>query len=329
MKPCFLIIHFIVFLIIAPSLVRAEVVENSCTQKGLLPPSPDYARCEQQARLRAAAGAVEGSGGTSGDNLVPLRWAESVIRKVKPLIVMNPDLVNGNPSAIIQVSLAPDGSILSTKILSSSGYPEWDKAVLLALARAQSLPLDENGKIPQREVQLTFKPKDLYLRPPSTGQITSIFRAGETKGIDYSGNLGDPIYASADGKVVYSGNSLRGFGNLVIIKHDQTYLTAYAHNNSLLVREGDLVKAGDLIAQMGSTDSPTVKLHFELREKGTPIDPQPYLPLSSGIEAVPKTQPSKQDSIKQKNTPASESIKRCTRMGLTPNSDDFNLCIKS
>ena len=328
MKPCSPIILLILFLIISPSLVRAEVAENSCTLKGLLPASPDYVRCEQLARLRAAAGAVEGSAGTSRANLAPSRWAESVIRKVKPFIVFNPELVSGNPPAIIQVSLAPDGAILTTKILSSSGYPGWDEAVLLALSRAEILPLDENGKIPQREVKLTFVPKDFFLRPPSTGQITSIFRAGETKGIDYSGNLGDPIYAAADGKVVYAGNSLRGFGNLVIIKHDQVYLTAYAHNNSLLVREGDVVRVGDVIAHMGSTDSPTVKLHFELREKGSPIDPQPFLPPLSSVAAIPKTQLPKQDSLKQKSAPASESIKRCTRMGLTPNSDEFNLCIK-
>jgi colicin import membrane protein len=83
-----------------------------------------------------------------------------VVKKVKPLIVFNPESISGNPAAVIQVNLAPDGAILSTSILTSSGNAGWDRAVLLALSRAESLPKDDNGKIPQREVKLTFKPKD-------------------------------------------------------------------------------------------------------------------------------------------------------------------------
>ena len=83
-----------------------------------------------------------------------------VVKKVKPLIVFNAESVSGNPAAVIQVTLAPDGAILSTSVLTSSGNSSWDRAVLLALSRAESLPKDDNGKIPQREVKLTFKPKD-------------------------------------------------------------------------------------------------------------------------------------------------------------------------
>jgi colicin import membrane protein len=125
----------------------------------------EKARSDQLARLRAAAGAEGGKGGTVGSGVgaggnAPPGWTDKVIKKVKPLIVFNPESVSGNPAAVILVNLAPDGAILSTSILSSSGNTGWDRAVLLALSRAESLPKDDNGKIPQREVKLTFKPKD-------------------------------------------------------------------------------------------------------------------------------------------------------------------------
>jgi colicin import membrane protein len=125
----------------------------------------EKARADQLARLRAAAGAEGGSGGTVGSGVggggnAPPGWTDKVIKKVRPLIVFNPESVSGNPAAVILVNLAPDGAILSTSIQSSSGNAGWDRAVLLALSRAESLPKDDNGKIPQREVKLTFKPKD-------------------------------------------------------------------------------------------------------------------------------------------------------------------------
>ena len=134
----------------------AETKANAAAEKS---------RADQLARLRAAAGAEGGSGGTVGSGVggggnAPPGWTDKVIKKVKPLIVFNPESVSGNPAAVILVNLAPDGAILSTSIQSSSGNTGWDRAVLLALSRAESLPKDDNGKIPQREVKLTFKPKD-------------------------------------------------------------------------------------------------------------------------------------------------------------------------
>ena len=113
---------------------------------------------------------------------------------------------------------------------------------------------------------------------PSKGNVVDRFDEGKNKGIDISGKSGDPIQAAADGKVVYAGNSLRGYGNLVIVKHDNTYLTAYAHNKTLLVKEGDSVKKAQKIAEMGNTDADQVKLHFEVRKHGKPVDPMSYLP---------------------------------------------------
>jgi lipoprotein NlpD len=97
--------------------------------------------------------------------------------------------------------------------------------------------------------------------------------------VDISGKLGQAVVASAAGKVVYSGSGLRGYGKLVIIKHNSTYLSAYAHNDQVLVKEGQTVTKGQKIAEMGSTDSDQVKLHFEIRKFGKPVDPAKFLPL--------------------------------------------------
>jgi lipoprotein NlpD len=111
---------------------------------------------------------------------------------------------------------------------------------------------------------------------PVKGKVIGEFNE-TNKGIDIAGKVGEPILAASDGKVVYAGNSLRGYGNLVIVKHDNTYLTAYAHNSKLLVKEGDTVRKGQKIAEMGDTDTNTPKLHFELRVNGKPVNPAPYL----------------------------------------------------
>lgn len=116
---------------------------------------------------------------------------------------------------------------------------------------------------------------------PTKGKVLEGFSEG-TKGIDISGTLGQAVNASAAGKVVYSGGGLRGYGKLIIIKHNSTYLSAYAHNNKLLVKEGQTVSKGQKIAEMGSTDSSLVKLHFEIRKNGKPVDPLKHLPSTSG-----------------------------------------------
>ena len=104
------------------------------------------------------------------------------------------------------------------------------------------------------------------------------FDEQKNKGIDIGGRAGDPVVAAADGRVVYAGAGLRGYGNLIILKHNNTFLTAYAHNQTLLVREDQTVRKGQKIAEMGSTDTDRVKLHFEIRRQGKPVDPMRYLP---------------------------------------------------
>lgn len=112
---------------------------------------------------------------------------------------------------------------------------------------------------------------------PTAGSIITNF-GGSNKGINIAGNAGQPVVASADGKVVYSGSGLRGYGNLIIVQHNQTYLTAYGHNQRLLVREGQTVRRGQTIATMGSSDASRNQLHFELRENGQPVDPTRFIP---------------------------------------------------
>ena len=115
---------------------------------------------------------------------------------------------------------------------------------------------------------------------PANGTIIGRFSSNGSlnKGIDIAGELGQPVLAASDGTVVYAGSGLRGYGELVIIKHSDTYVSAYGHNRRLLVREGQQVKAGQSIAEMGSTGTDRVKLHFEIRRQGKPVDPLQYLP---------------------------------------------------
>lgn len=113
---------------------------------------------------------------------------------------------------------------------------------------------------------------------PASGPVIAGFNEATNKGVDIAGKAGDPVLAAADGRVVYAGSGLRGYGHLVILKHNNTYLTAYAHNQKLLVKEDQSVKKGQKIAEMGSSDADRVKLHFEVRRQGKPVDPSRYLP---------------------------------------------------
>lgn len=113
---------------------------------------------------------------------------------------------------------------------------------------------------------------------PASGKMVGTFSEGASKGVDIAGKAGDPVVSAGDGKVVYSGTGLRGYGKLVIVKHNNTYLSAYAHNQNVLVKEGQTVTKGQKIAEMGNTDADQVKLHFEVRRQGKPVDPLKYLP---------------------------------------------------
>jgi lipoprotein NlpD len=114
---------------------------------------------------------------------------------------------------------------------------------------------------------------------PAPGGVLAPFDEQKNKGLDIGGKAGEPVLAAADGRVVYAGAGLRGYGNLIILKHNNTYLSAYAHNQTLLVKEDQAVRKGQKIAEMGSSDADRVKLHFEIRRQGKPVDPARYLPM--------------------------------------------------
>jgi lipoprotein NlpD len=113
---------------------------------------------------------------------------------------------------------------------------------------------------------------------PSNGRIIATFDEGKSKGIDIAGKLGQQVMAAGPGKVMYAGSGIRGYGNLVVVKHSNSLLSAYAHNRTILVKEGESVAKGQAIAEMGDSDADTVKLHFEIRQQGKPVDPSKFLP---------------------------------------------------
>jgi len=112
---------------------------------------------------------------------------------------------------------------------------------------------------------------------PAEGKVIGTFDGGK-KGVDIAGKMGQPVLAAGNGKVMYAGSGIRGYGNLVIVKHTNNLLSAYAHNKTILVKEGQAVTKGQKIAEMGNSDSDSVKLHFEIRQQGKPVDPSKYLP---------------------------------------------------
>ena len=159
--------------------------------------------------------------------------------------------------------------------------------LILIKAPAGTKPVQASEKKPATDKADTPAPAEstkpelvaepgIRLSWPAKGKVVGEFNESN-KGIDIAGKVGEPVLAASDGKVVYAGNSLRGYGNLVIVKHDNTYLTAYAHNSKLLVKEGDTVRKGQRIAEMGDTDTTSPRLHFELRVNGKPVNPTPYL----------------------------------------------------
>ena len=138
-----------------------------------------------------------------------------------------------------------------------------------------------NASTPANNLANTDSAEDtVSFQWPTRGNVLAGFDEVKNKGIDIAGKAGDPVLAAADGKVVYAGSGLRGYGNLVILKHNNTYLTAYAHNQSLLVKEDQAIKRGQKIAEMGNSDADQVKLHFEIRRQGKPVDPAKYLPAN-------------------------------------------------
>lgn len=146
--------------------------------------------------------------------------------------------------------------------------------------KSEKKRLIKQDAVSKKEPALMVRQNKLLWSWPARGEILAGFnsKSGLNKGVDIAGNLGEPVTAASSGKVVYSGDGLRGYGKLIIIKHSDKYLSAYAHNQVLMVSEGKEVKRGEQIAKMGRTGTDTVKLHFEIRYDGKPVNPVAYLP---------------------------------------------------
>ena len=191
-------------------------------------------------------------------------------------------LSNPNTIEVGQVLLIqpPQGAAASTEVVTR---PVQQSSVTPSSAAPVPRPVEpapQPSAPPSNAAQPAVPAEDniVWAWPaPGNPSVLAGFDEAKNKGLDIAGKAGDPVLAAADGRVVYAGAGLRGYGNLVILKHNNTYLTAYAHNQALLVKEDQTVAKGQKIAEMGATDADRVKLHFEIRRQGKPVDPARYL----------------------------------------------------
>ncbi len=196
----------------------------------------------------------------------------------------NPNLIEVGQVLRVVPPVAAMAAVAVAKPVTSSSVT----SVAVAPAQGTSAPAAAGGHGNAAPVVAAVAPAPTAAAPladddiawiwPARGSVLMGFDDVKNKGLDIGGAAGDPVLAAADGRVVYVGASLRGYGNLIILKHNNTYLTAYAHNQVLLVKEDQTVRKGQKIAEMGSTDADRVKLHFEVRRQGKPVDPAKYLP---------------------------------------------------
>ena len=186
----------------------------------------------------------------------------------------NPDVIEvGQVLRVSPPGASVDSPGVVVRPVAAAAAPAASRTATAAAASAPTSAVPPSSAPSQNTVA-----EDIGLVWPAQGQVIAGFDEAKNKGIDIAGKLGDPVLAAADGQVVYAGAGLRGYGNLVIVKHNNTYLTAYAHNQRLLVKEDQKIRRGEKIAEMGSSDADRVKLHFEVRRQGKPVDPAKYLP---------------------------------------------------
>ena len=192
----------------------------------------------------------------------------------------NPNLIEVGQVLRIVPPTSDNSAVVTRPVTSGSAVTTTAVAPLRpasASSAAAAPPVAASAAAPSAPQPATTE-DDIAWIWPAQGRLIAGFDEVKNKGFDIDGKAGDPVIASADGRVVYAGAGLRGYGNLIILKHNNTFLTAYAHNQTLLVKEDQSVKKGQKIAEMGSSDSDRVKLHFEIRRQGKPVDPARYLP---------------------------------------------------
>ena len=227
----------------------------------------------------------------AGETLYSIAWrANSDVRQIAKLNNISPPynifpnqkliLVANNQGKSTQASKNVHSRTMQTK----SSNPTSNQVVKKTIASSKKQAYGENvaskKSVVDESSKTDFSQKISRWKWPVKGKIIARFssKAQGNKGIDIAGRRGTNIRATASGKVVYAGSALRGYGKLVIIKHNDDYLSAYAHNDQILVKEQQQVKAGDIVAKMGDTDAERVMLHFEVRFRGKSVDPLKYLP---------------------------------------------------
>jgi lipoprotein NlpD len=226
-----------------------------------------------------------------GETLYSIAWrANSDVRQIAKLnnisspynIYPNQKLilVANNEGKSSQASKNKHSGKKQTKSSNQTSVKVIKKTIASSKKQAYGENVSKTKRVQDDLPKTKFSQKISRWKWPVKGKIISLFspKAQGNKGIDIAGRRGSSIRATASGKVVYSGSALRGYGKLVIIKHNDDYLSAYAHNDKILVKEQQQVKAGDIVAKMGDTDAERVMLHFEVRFRGKSVDPLKYLP---------------------------------------------------
>ncbi len=227
----------------------------------------------------------------SGETLYSIAWrANSDVRKIAKLNGIKPPyhiysgqklfLVSKNKRKSSKASSSKHSSKKQTKSSNLTSDKVTKKTVASSKKQAYGENINRKKTVQNESPKENFSQKISRWQWPVKGNIIAKFssRAQGNKGIDIAGRRGTNIRSAANGKVVYAGSALRGYGKLVIIKHNDDYLSAYAHNDKILVKEQQQIKSGDVIAKMGNTDAQRVMLHFEVRFRGKSVDPLKYLP---------------------------------------------------
>ncbi|MFM0165354.1 peptidoglycan DD-metalloendopeptidase family protein [Paraburkholderia sediminicola] len=210
--------------------------------------------------------------------------SSSRLKHGEVLRVASPETVRAANAA----NAAANAAAAAAKAAAASAPPvplAAQQAAATAQASAQSTaqsPAPSAAEVRDVARETSRHANGVSLAWPAGGSVVEAFQPGETRGIEIGGKPGDPVRAAADGKVMYAGTGLNGYGSLIIVQHNKDFLTAYSHNRKLLVKIGDIVRQGQQIAEMGDENNSRVSVGFELRRDGKPIDPMPYLPQGRG-----------------------------------------------
>jgi lipoprotein NlpD len=283
---------------LATLVVLASLLVSGCAGSGDRPGSP------VRARTAASADAPELTGSTytvvKGDTLYSIAFRARMDFRalaaangiVDPYIIRSGQRLRLRPPAVPGAARPQKPAVATARPPGAASPPSASPPARPATATPRrppgsALPPAPRPRTPAPAAVPRAVPPVTAERPgntttprfvwPAPGRVVQAY-GGSSKGLDIAGRVGEPVLAAADGQVVYAGNGLRGYGNLLIIKHDDIYLSAYGHNERLLVREGDHVKARQKIAEIGIDGSGAARLHFEVRRAGSPVDPMRYLP---------------------------------------------------